>query len=155
MVYLPSWKFWRENKEYGLALEMCISKELSFAHGPSAGKQEVGMHPLQASSVGTDGVDGSSLSYGCLGIFAVAPSCKTQGCPGASAEAETLPWCWPPPRQLDCSSSSREKQALAKVMKWHRGHYVNTVWAMFIIPYYEPRFHERGSLAPLDNLNRF
>lgn len=145
--------------EHGLALEMCISNELSFAHGPSAGKPEAGMHPLQVSSAGTNVAAVSGPSYGCSRVSPMASPCKTQGPPGASAEAETLlwcrRWCWPSPRQPDCSSSSREKQSLAKVMRWRRAHYANTVWATFIIPHHEPCFHEWDSLAPLDNLNCF
>lgn len=92
-------------------------------------------------------------SYSCSGLSLMASLCK------ASGEAETSLWCrcwyWPPPHQLDCSSSSQEKQPLAKVMRWCQTHCENTVWATFIIPHCEPRFHERGSLDPLDNLNHF
>lgn len=94
-----------------------------------------------------------------LGHFPVTHPYKTQRHPRASAETETLPWCrhwcWAPPHQLDCFSSSQEKQSLAKVMRWSQAHYVNTVWATFIIPHHEPHFHERGSLAPLDKFNHF
>lgn len=159
--FLPSWEAERQNtlKEYNLALGICISKELSFDHCPCAGKQEVGEHPLQLSSAGTSVAAGSGPSYSFLGISPTASPCKSQGHPRVSAETEALPWCrnrcGPPPWQLNCSSSSREMQLLAKVMRWHQEHYVNTVWATFITPLHELPFHEGGSLVPLDNLNSF
>lgn len=145
-------------KECSPALETCLPKQLSLARGPFAGKQEVSLHPLQALGSGTNVAAGSCPSYGCSGISLWHIPVK-QRHPRASAETETLPWCrhwcWAPPHQLDCSSSSQKKQSLAKVMRWSQAHYVNTVWATFIIPHHEPRLHERGSLAPLDNFNHF
>lgn len=156
--FLPSWEVQRQNilKEDGLALRMCISKELSFDHGPCAGKQEVGKHTLQLPSAGT------SWFWPFLQLLGHLPHGISLQKPGASSGlsgdwdfAAVQKPVQPPPWQSNCSSSSREMQLLAKVMRWHQERYVNTVWAAFITPFHELPFHERGSLVPLDNLNSF